>query len=269
MTEAETLFNQTFARWLRVGAMITNFRNTFTAVATSTSTHLEKQAAELFRSLHEEPQWKGLLVDIKTEEPATAKSPSAYQKLGKVGAKVIFDSSYASLDAAVLVFYHSLLDGMALDCCRITALHAPQDWEQDLKNSQVSLLESKSKSYDELLRAKIEERLERLERESLLTKLDRLFARCNPSANWSPMAGYEFVRKDIELFDDQRHEIVHGEALGKTLTLFEVSEENLFYVQQTGMYLLGLVNHKYGLKVDPRFLQPQRPQPSPDATHRG
>lgn len=262
MTEAETLFNQTFARWLQVGAMVTNFRKTFTSVAGSTSEHLERQATELFRSLHEDPQWKGLLTDIKTGEPATARPSSEYQALGKTAAKVIFESSYASLDAAVLVFYHSLLEGVVLDCCRVTALHAPQDWEEDLRNSQVPLLESKSKSYDELLKAKVEERLERLERDSLLVKVDRLCARCNPAAGWSPMTGYEFDRKKIELFDKQRHEIIHGRALGTPLTLFQISDENLFYAQQTGMYFMGLVSHKYGLKIDPTYLQPNAPNTS-------
>ena len=104
----------------------------------------------------------------------------------------------------------------------------------------------KPKTYDQLLQAKLGERMERLERESLLTKVDRLFARCNPLPGWSPMVGYAFDRERIKRFDDQRHEIVHGKAIGKPLALFQVSDENLFYVQQTGMYLMGLVNLSMG-----------------------
>ncbi len=253
MIEAENLFNETFARWLQAAAIVSNFRSTFTAVASSANEHLEVRAAELFRSLHEDPQWAGILVDIKTGEPASARSVSDYQKLGRIAAQAISDSSYASLDAAALVFYHSLLDASAFDYCRVTALHAPRDWEQDLKNTQVQLLETQSKSYDQLLQAKLDERLEKLERESLLTKVDRLFARCNPPSAWSPMVGYVFDRERIKRFDDQRHEIVHGKALGKPLTLFQVSDENLFYVQQTGMYFMGLVNFKYHLRIDPKY----------------
>lgn len=137
----------------------------------------------------------------------------------------------------------------------MTALHAPRDWEQDLKNTQVQLVETKSKSYDQLLQDKLDERLEKLERESLLTKVDRLSARCTPPSGWSPMEGYAFDRERIKQFDDQRHEIVHGKALGKSLTLFQVSDENLFYVQQTGMFLMGLVNFKYHLRIDPEYLR--------------
>jgi hypothetical protein len=31
MTEAEKLFNETLARWLKASAIVSNFRNTFTA----------------------------------------------------------------------------------------------------------------------------------------------------------------------------------------------------------------------------------------------
>lgn len=187
-----------------------------------------------------------------TSRQASLHLPSLTQiKLGNVAAQVIFDTSYASLEAAVLVFYHSLLDATAFDYCRVTVLHAPRDWEQDLKNTQVPLLETQGKSYDQLLQTKLSERLERLERESLLTKLDRLFARCNPPPGWSP---YVFDRARIKRFDDQRHEIIHGKALGKPLTLFPVTDENLFYVQQTGMYLMWSVCLKYGMRVSASYL---------------
>jgi hypothetical protein len=253
MTEAEKLFNETFARWLQIVSIVSNFRNTFTAVTSSANEHLEAMATDLFRSLHEDPQLAGLLVGIKAGEPASARPVSEYQKLGRLGAEVIFRSSYASLDAAVLVFYHSLLDATVFDYCRVTVLHAARDWEQDLKNTQVQLLETQSKSYDQLLQAKLDERLEKLERESLLTKVDRLFARCSPPSGWSPMVGYAFDRERIKRFDDQRHEIVHGKALGKPLTLFQVSDENLVYVQKTGMFFMGLVNFKYQLRIDPEY----------------
>jgi len=76
------------------------------------------------------------------------------------------------------------------------------------------------------------------------------------------MAGYSFDQKQIELFDEQRHEIIHGKALGKPLSLFRISDENLFYIQQTGMFLMGLVNRKYGLKISPSYWQSQLLKPT-------
>lgn len=152
------------------------------------------------------------------------------------------------------MFYHSLLDGLVFDCCRVTALHAPRDWEQDLKNTKVELLDPKSKSYDQLLQDKVGERLKTLERDSLLIKSDRLHARCNPPSDWSPMEGYAYDRERVKAFDDQRHEIVHGKALGKPLTLFQASDDNVDYVLRTGFYFLLLINFKYGLRFDPRAI---------------
>lgn len=256
MTEAEKLCNETFGRWLYAMSVVSNFRSTFTAVASSASEHLQTVNTDLIRSLFEDAVWKGVLVDIKTGEAAPAKPAAVdYANLGKVAARIIFETSYASLDGAVLVFCHSLLDGLVFDRCRVTALHAPQDSEQDLRSTQVQLLEAKSKSYDQLLQVKLDERLERLERESLVTKLDQLHARCNPPSGWSPMVGYTYTRERVKLFDDQRHEIVHGKALGKPLTLFQLSDDSFDSVHRTGMYRLALINFKYGLQLHPTALQ--------------
>lgn len=254
MTDASTLFSETFARWLQAAAVVSNFRGTFAAIALNAKKHLELTAAEVFRKLHEDPQWAGILRDVKTGEPASARPAPDYLKLGRTGAQVIFDSSYASLDAAVLVFYHSLLDATVFDYCRVTALHAPRDWAEDLKNTNVRLSETQGASYEQLLRANLDDRLKKLERESLLIKVDRLFARCNPPSGWSAMRGYIFDQERITQFDDQRHAIVHGKALGKSLAIFPVSDESLTYVQQTGVYLMALVNCKYGLRIDPQYL---------------
>jgi hypothetical protein len=68
------------------------------------------------------------------------------------------------------------------------------------------------------------------------------------------MSGYTYDKGLVKSFDDQRHEIVHGKALGKPLTLFQVSDDSLYYVQRTGNYFLGLINFKYGLQLDPAQL---------------
>lgn len=162
-------------------------------------------------------------------------------------------TTYASLDAAVLVFYHSILDGVAFDCLRVTALHSPSDWEEDLEKVQIGLLEARDQAYDHLLRAKVGTRFASLERESLLIKVDRLLARCKPKTNWSPMHGYAYDRQRIKQFDDQRHEIIHGAAIGKPLALFPVTDENLWYLSRTGMFFVALVNMRYGLQIDPNL----------------
>jgi hypothetical protein len=259
MTEAEKLFNEIYGRWLWSVSVVSNFRSTLNAVSRNANEHLQSVTTDLSRSLFEDPMWKGLLLDIDPGE--VKKSAVDYAELGRVGARGIFETTYALLDAAVLVFYHSLLDALVMDCCRVTALHAPRDWEQDLKNTQVQLRDAKSKSYDQLFQVKLDGHLKKLERESLLTKVDRLCARCNPPSGWSPMLGYAYDEERVKCFDDQRHEIVHGKAPGKApgkpLTLFQVSDDSLEYILGTGIYFLGLINFKYGLQFDPPAIFPQ------------
>ena len=205
----------------------------------------------MFRDLFEAPEWEGLLVPIDPTVPQSPKKPD-YAALAKTSAKALLGTTYAQVDAATVIFYHSILDGVAFDCLRVTALQAPRDWEAELASVQVGLLEARDQTYDKLLRARIDKRLEALERESLLAKVDRLCARCKPEANWSPMRGYAYDKARVKQFDDQRHEIVHGAAVGKPLALFPVTDESLFYLLRTGMFFLGLINMRYGLQIDPK-----------------
>lgn len=253
MTEAEKLFNETHARLLSAYSIILGFRNSFTEVSDAVENQLQVKAETMFRRLIEDPQWEGLL----TSEPGlegTRIFRGKDQQLAKKSAEALLKQNYGSLDAATLIFFHSLLDAIALDYCRVTALHAPQDWEEDIKNTQVPLLDAKKKSYDQLLRARLESHMEKLERESICFKMDRLLARCQPPPSWSPMYDYVFDRKIIEAFDKQRHAIIHGKALGKPLSIFAVSDSSLHYLLQTGMYLMGLVNFKYKLRFDANYI---------------
>lgn len=251
VAEAFQLLNETFARLTHATSVVSNFRNTLLAVSSDADKHLNSKLTNLIRDLFEAPEWEGLLVDIDPTAPKSPKKPD-YAALAKTGAKAMLDTTYGQVNAATLIFYHSILDGVAFDCLRVTAIQAPRDWEEDLANTQVGLLEAREQTYDKLLKARIDKRLEVLERESLPTKVDRLCARCKPEPKWSPMHGYAYDRTRIKQFDDQRHEIVHGAAVGKPLTLFPVTDESLFYLLRTGMFFVGLINMRYGLQIDPK-----------------
>lgn len=249
--KAEQLLNETFARLTYATSVVSNFRTTLLAVSSDADKHLNSKLTDLTRDLFEAPEWEGLLVDIDPTAPKPAKKPD-YAALVKIGAKAMLDTTYAQVNAATLIFYHSILDGVAFDCLRVTALQAPRDWEEDFASVQVGLLEARDQAYDKLLQARIDKRLETLERESLLKKVGKLCARCRPTHNWSPMDGYAYDQTRIRQFDDQRHEIVHGAAIGKPLALFPVTDESLFYLLRTGMFFVALINMRYGLQIDPQ-----------------
>ncbi len=247
MTEAEELFNQTFWRYQGLWANVFGFRQALMGVLEAMARQHREQAKQLYTSLVSDPAYRRILID--PEE--FARSISREKFADEVGG-VTTQSTKDSSDAAIVVFAHSVLDGAAMDYCRVTAAAAPKDWEPELKGRQVPLLEiANARDYNELFQRKLEDRLQELERESLVTKIDRLLARCQPPAKWSPMTGYEFDMERIKRLDTQRHEIIHGLALGIPLKHHPVSDESLFYLSRTSMYFQGLVNLKYGLKLDP------------------
>src|SRR5262249_5409830 len=105
----------------------------------------------------------------------------------------------ASVDAASLIFMHSILDGVALDYCRVTAMLAPERWADLVKDRQIKLEEVKGATYDQLLRTALGQYFERLERESLLRKVEMLYRACDPpKAAPSAVKGYTFDRERLE-----------------------------------------------------------------------
>src|SRR4029077_3487524 len=120
MTEAEKLFNETHARWLQAWSAILGFRNTFTEVADKVADHLHAQTESLFRALTEDPQLNGLLVT----EPGFKTHTDFDTHITRGAAEALVTQNYGSLDAATIVFFHSILDAVAFDYCRVTALVA-------------------------------------------------------------------------------------------------------------------------------------------------
>ena len=62
------------------------------------------------------------------------------------------------------------------------------------------------------------------------------------------MVGYAFDPDRIERLDLLRQDIVHGNALGQAIP--DAAEEFL-YMNRTCWYFMGLVNMRYGLRLDP------------------
>ena len=209
MTEAEKLFNRVFKRWTNRQSFILSFRVTsdFGIEAARENIRLEKvrfvdsmvrggEYDKLF------PDKSGFFKAIPAEK-LIEDMTEATVRYGQMG-----------VDAASIVFAHSMLDGAALDYCRVTALVAPRDWEITLDQRQIRLSEARELGYDEMLKRKLDEYFKQLEYESLLKKADLLFARCQPPDKWSPMRNYTYDRNRLEQLDSYRHEIIHGDSLG-------------------------------------------------------
>ncbi len=243
-TPAEKLFNETYGRNLRTWSTVATFRQMVQLGIPAAADAKAKETSTVYDEMMSSPQYEKLFIDKEGFRAATPKG-----KFIDLTVKHTVETSINSLNAATILFAHSMVDGAAFDYCRVTALHAPEDWEPDILNKQVPVSFVREASFGQIRAAKLEEVLEDLEMKSLKEKIDRLHARCRPPRGWSPMNGYAFQLERIVKIDNLRQEIVHGEALGQSIVN---ADDEFDYMCRTCMYFMGLVNFRYNLKIDPK-----------------
>jgi hypothetical protein len=243
-TPAEKLFNETFNRNLRAWNTVAIFRQMVQLGIAAAAEAKATEAGRLYDAMISSVQYEKLFLDREGFRAANPK-----EKFVEMTVKYSTETSINSLNAATILFAHSMVDGTAFDYCRVTALHAPQDWEPDILNKQVPLSAVREATFEKIRGAKLEEVLEDLEMKSLREKVDRLHARCRPARGWSPMNGYAFDLERIVKIDRLRQDIVHGEALGQRIAN---TDEEFDYMNRTCWYFMGLVNFRYNLKIDPQ-----------------
>jgi hypothetical protein len=149
-----------------------------------------------------------------------------------------------TLDAASLVFAHSILDAAMFDCLRICALSAPKDWLAVLGEKKVGIAVVAAKPFTDLLGEAIDAELTRLERLSLLTKIDRLFQHCQPKKQVYLTNGFRFDRDRLLALDNMRHEIVH--APGKPQA-FESLHQDLEFMRSCGTHIFVMLHERFDL----------------------
>jgi hypothetical protein len=245
MTEAEKLFNKATMRCFDRWGFILSFRVASALGTEGARKNIEAEKVRFLEELLREPGYDRIFVDkdafFKDNPP---------EKLVQVFTEATLAQAQVAVDAASIVFAHSVLDSAALDFCRVTALVAPRDWESVVDQRPIKLSDVRGLSYEEALRKKLDEFFEQFERESLLKKADSLLARCRPPEKWSPMRDYVFDRERLERLDRYRHEVIHGEGLVRGVAAAEGEVE---YLMKTALFFMGLANLRYGLMLDPFY----------------
>ena len=244
MTDAELLFNETFSRSLNSWRIILSFRTVTQAGMNAAAKQVESQTNQFMDEVL--AKGKTLITDVKAfvESGEAGRTVEAMVKNTLAGA-------INGIDGACILFSHSVLDAAAFDYCRVTSLVAPNDWESSVEKRKLELVELRGgKTYDQFLKGKLEEFFEQLEQESLLKKVDLLYSKCQPPADWSGVKSYTFDRSHLENLDKLRQEIVHKDGLGKPIPNAEQEND---YMMSTNWHLMGLVNYKYNLKIDSTY----------------
>lgn len=147
-----------------------------------------------------------------------------------------------SLDSAALVFAHSILDAAVHDCLWISAFSAPRDWMEFVGKRSILLSELETRSPAEHLTVAVSGELDRLERESLLKKVDRLFQLCKPKKQTYLTNGFRFDRDRLEKLDALRHAIVH--TPGRRRQFPELADD-LDFLRKSGLHLVVMLSETY------------------------
>jgi hypothetical protein len=243
LTPAEQLFSETQGRILRAWSTVSIFRRFVDAGFDAAKQAQIKDAETLWNSVISDPQYTKLVYDVDQFRKTFPK-----EKFAEAIAKQSTEMTTNLINAATILFGHSMMDAAVFDFCRVTALHAPDDWKVEVSNRQVPLSKLREQPLETIEAAKLNEFLADLEMKSLAEKIDRLHARCRPKNNWSPMVGYVFDREKIKRLDLLRQGIVHGDALGQPIA--DAAGEFL-YMHRTCWYFMGLVHMRYGIRMDP------------------
>jgi hypothetical protein len=166
----------------------------------------------------------------------------------------------SSLDAASLIFAHSVLDNSVLEWLRICWLAAPDDVLHLVEQRRFSLAEMRDAGFAELRSSAIGAYLEQLERESLLKKLDAIMSVCKPGEGVRAPLRYRYDRKRIEALDNLRHNYVHGDP---AIMRLPEGDDDIAYLRQTDMFMLSLVNWRFDVRIDPTMLDIPAPEAAP------
>lgn len=153
----------------------------------------------------------------------------------------------ASVEAATIIFIHTMLDTIITDLCRVTMYKYPERWDDELDKMEITFKHVKNNRIDNIRIELINNIMKQVERSSMLDRMNFLYRRCKLGSR-EIMRDYKFDKEQIKMFDKLRHNIVHGQ-----LPVTDISENLLnllFYLKKTGYYFMVMVLVAYDIKIE-------------------
>ena len=225
-------------------AVINSLRQFRDAALEGAAQRLTEQHAAFVDLFRTEPAYRRIFTN--PEQPVPEK---ILQMLRTQMTEGVIINAHAAIDASSIVMAQSILDDCAWSYLKVCSLIAPEDWRGHVDAKKIDLKSVREQSYEELRDGLIKARIDQIERESVLTKIDLLFALCRPPADYAPLNNYAYDRARLERIDGERHAVIHGSGF---LTPLPTIEYDLDYISKSAWYVMGLVNQKHGLRIDPR-----------------
>jgi|CXWL01.1.fsa_nt_gi hypothetical protein len=156
------------------------------------------------------------------------------------------------INGSCFVFSHAVVDDSVTDMIRFTAQFDAPYWDEALQGRQVSLKQVRQGSYDQLLKEAKEKKVEELVKQSLPDRADAYLKIANSLQPERPgLEGYIYSRERLFEIDELRHELIHK---GGPIVDIEHYDDDVWYLNQTFVYLVGFLVYAYEAKLDPEFM---------------
>jgi hypothetical protein len=235
------LYTHVFRRLIGGWGEVWAFREVAEAGLPAAAPRIARQKQQTMRGIMQSPEWPGML-----------RSQQKFDELGGADGLVAqmtgmsLKSAQAAVDAASLVFAHSIVDAAAVGFLRVTAMASPKDWEPFLDNKRKwSVAEVREFGYQKLFRDTVMKELEQIERSTSLPQKGQLLRQlCRPEREWQLSLSYE--EGEIIRIDRLRHDIIHGSALGNPIPKIE---NDLKFLEDTAWYFFVIVHKRYSAVV--------------------
>ena len=131
---------------------------------------------------------------------------------------------------------------------RSQQLLRPEAWDFEVGRKTVPLDNVRSSNYVDLRSRALRKRLEELDRESVVKKIETLYKCCGIEKIWSGVEGYAFDLTRVQQIDGRRHEIVQGNGL---MAVSKINEADIDYLASTARHLCVMVAVHFSLKFAP------------------
>jgi hypothetical protein len=232
----------------QIFAPLTSITNTYEYIEEAikfSSNHIATSKAEKFQKLYSKLMEDAVILGYGLPELAG----NDFQNSLSNQIKSEFPNVLRRIASATMVFAHAVFEDCIQRCLKISFCAAPDDWLPEVKERKITIEDTQNKSLSDLYEQKIQSRLQDLERESVLLKLETLFRIIRPPNNHPKIPSYVYDLEKIRQIDEARHIAAHKNPLS-----YEPSnlEDDVQYLQTTVLYILSLLIDKYKIENKPR-----------------
>ncbi|MDP8266262.1 MAG: hypothetical protein P9M07_04875 [Candidatus Aceula meridiana] len=237
---AERLFTTSWINATQKIHQISQFRRAYFSLENEINGKFQQEAERFVSEMEKGSQYDSIFIDKKGFFDSSGGSGEIAKSMAKLDA----DNTKNFFDASVLIFAHSVIDSFLYDMIKVVKEVSVLSFAGRYGEKKVKFLDIQKKE-EEIISEFIEK--EKLERKSLLDKIDILFALCEPPKGYQPIRDYLFDIEEIKKMDACRNQAVHEDvsSLGDKWTF------DSFRVSQALSYFMCLVHEKFNVKINP------------------